>query len=226
MTSFSTSFRYFDRPSKARYVWEKYQSILHGRVLDVGADECHLKTYLTDPSQYWGIGLGGTPDQQVDLEQEGIPFEDNSFDCALCLDVMEHVNNPQHIFDELCRVSQQYVIIALPNPVGTFLSTLFARQAGQVQALKFYGLPPVPPEDRHKWFFSVAEAENFIIKRAAINNMRLLELSHFDPQTATGWRKVRRLMMTWLLRLAFNLSITDLTTGTIWAVLTHQQITS
>ena len=60
---FTTDFKYIDRESKAEYVWLKYKSILSDKkILDVGADECHLKEHLDDNSKYVGIGLGGNPD--------------------------------------------------------------------------------------------------------------------------------------------------------------------
>ncbi|GAB4274519.1 MAG: hypothetical protein Kow0080_23010 [Candidatus Promineifilaceae bacterium] len=217
---------YHDRESKAHYVWQMYRPQLNGRILDVGADECHLKKHLPNPENYWGIGLGGTPDQIVNLEKESIPFPDNSFDTVLCLDVLEHIDNPHHIFDELCRVSRKYVIISLPNPAGTFLAALFARQANQVQALKFYGLPANPPEDRHKWFFSLPEAQAFIQARAATNHMQLTQITRFDPNLASGWRLIRRKALTLLLKIAFGLDMAYLTTGTIWAVLEKEQPTA
>jgi SAM-dependent methyltransferase len=174
---FSTDYRFTDRETKAYYVWLKYQSILKAcKILDVGADECHLTKHLPSTSQYWGIGLGGSPDQQVNLEKEVIPFPDRSFDCVLCLDVLEHLDNIHAVFDEICRVSSRYVIISLPNPWEGFLAMLQAADYKPGIPIKFYGLPLEKPEDRHKWFFSIQEAENFIRYRAALNGMAVLEM--------------------------------------------------
>ncbi|GAG42554.1 unnamed protein product, partial [marine sediment metagenome] len=68
-------------------------------------DECHLKQHLDEGASYWGIGLGEHLDQQVNLEKEKIPFPENSFDCVLCLDVLEHLEHIHQVFDELCRVT-------------------------------------------------------------------------------------------------------------------------
>jgi SAM-dependent methyltransferase len=121
---FHTKYEYKDRETKAKYVWLKYRPILKGKILDVGADECYLRQYLDNPASYLGIGLGGNPDQKVDLERESIPFPDNSFGCVLCLDVLEHLDNIHKVFDELCRVSRRYVVISLPNPWASFWSIL------------------------------------------------------------------------------------------------------
>ena len=54
---FSTNYTFHDRESKSRYVYLKYKSILTGKILDVGADECHLKKHLSGDVAYTGIGL-------------------------------------------------------------------------------------------------------------------------------------------------------------------------
>jgi ubiquinone/menaquinone biosynthesis C-methylase UbiE len=45
-----------------------------------------------------------------------LPFEDNSFDCVTCLEVIEHL--PHNIYEialkELTRISKKYVIISVP----------------------------------------------------------------------------------------------------------------
>jgi hypothetical protein len=135
---FHTDYQYTDRETKAKYVWLKYQSILKGHILDVGADQCYLKQYLPEDTDYWGIGLGGDLDQQVDLENEKIPFPDNSFDCVLCLDVLEHLENIHDVFDELCRVSRLFLIISLPNAWSDFYHVLRFGNYRPNQPMKFY----------------------------------------------------------------------------------------
>jgi len=190
---FATDYQYTDRETKAYYVWLKYQSILQGSILDVGADECHLKKHLPSDAKYWGIGLGGHPDQQINLEKEKMPFADKSYDCVLCLDVLEHLDNIHSVFDEICRVSSKYIIISLPNPWGDFLYMIQNGDYRPGQATKFYGLPLEPPDDRHKWFFSVSEAENFIQYRARKNGMNVLdfEVMGIDSQK-TSWAGISR----------------------------------
>jgi hypothetical protein len=214
--NFTTDFQYHGRDSKAHYVWLKYQSILKGRILDVGADECHLKQYLPDGVDYWGIGLGGNPDQQVNLEIEKVPFPDNSFDCVLCLDVLEHIENIHEIFDELCRVTRRYVIVSLPNPWASFYRMLLSGRYSPGQGLKFYGLPLERPNDRHKWFFSSEEAEKFIEYRSMKNRMQVLQMDN-EP-SGGSWRGLLKDSVTRLLfRRHFNPK--NLIAPTLWAVL-------
>lgn len=216
---FHTNHRYADRETKAKYVWLKYRSILKGRILDIGADECYLKQYLPADAEYWGIGLGGHPDQQVDLEQEKIPFPDNSFDCVLCLDVLEHLENIHEVFDELCRVTRHYVIILLPNPWKNFYNMLRRGEYRPGQPMKFYGLPLEPPEDRHKWFFSCEEAEKFILYRSGKMGMRVVQMDYQGVGSeGRGWRRlVRAIARSVLFRNDLNLKA--LFSGPLWVVL-------
>ena len=87
-----------------------------------------------------------------------MPFDDATFDCVVCTETLEHLDNLHAMFGELIRVAKKYVIISLPNnwvnarkPIG--------RGKGSFSK---YGLPAEPPPDRHKWFFSLSEATDFI----------------------------------------------------------------
>jgi SAM-dependent methyltransferase len=220
MSRFYTDYCYIDRRTKAKYVWLKYGSILKGRILDVGADERYLKQYLPEGIEYWGIGLGGNPDQQVDLEREEIPFPDSSFDCTICLDVLEHLDNIHGVFDELCRVSRQYVIISLPNPWASFVHILLFGSNHLDQPMKFYGLPPEKPEDRHKWFYSNEEAEKFVSYRAARNGMRVIHIDNYKAVSKD--RLLKRLLRSLAARILLRrsgLALKNIYAGPLWAVL-------
>jgi SAM-dependent methyltransferase len=216
---FETDFRYTDRETKAKFVWLKYRPILTGRILDVGADECHLRAHLPEGADYTGIGLGGNPDLQVNLEKEPLPFPDGTFDCVLCLDVLEHLDNIHAVFDELCRVTRRHVIVSLPNAWADLYRALRVRDYRPGQATKFYGLPPEPPEDRHKWFCSAEEAEAFIRYRAERNGMAVI---HLDDEGMGGEGRglrgfLRRKARDVLFRSGLN--VANLYRGTVWAVL-------
>lgn len=222
---FQTKGNYHDRESKAFYVWSKYPDILRGKILDVGADKCYLKKHLDKNVSYVGIGLGDAIDINVDLEQKRIPFEGNSFDVVLCCDVLEHIENIHVVFDELCRVSKEYVIISLPNCHSAFLSYLKYGDYPEHQHLKFYGLPLEKPEDRHKWFFSTEEAERFIRYRAKKNNMEIDQMD-VEGSRAPKVGVIEKLTFKFLLRKYFYLlpqsSNRNLYTGTLWAVLKRE----
>jgi SAM-dependent methyltransferase len=220
MSRFYTDYCYTDRRTKAKYVWLKYGSILDGCVLDVGADERYLKQCLPEGTEYMGIGLEGHPDQQVDLEKENIPFPNSSFDCVLCLDVLEHLDNIHDVFDELCRVTRQYVIISLPNPWASFIHVLCFGTNHVDKPMKFYGLPPDKPEDRHKWFFSNQEAMKFVSYRAARNGMEVLQIDNYTPGGNNCWlKRLLRRAAGVVLQRTSGVHVSDLYAGTLWVVL-------
>jgi SAM-dependent methyltransferase len=220
---FPTDLRYSDRESKMEYVWRKYRPILEGqRILDVGADKGALKRHLDAKTSHWGIGMGGTPDQEIDLETGRLPFDDDSFDTVLCLDVLEHLEQAHAIFDECCRVSKRHVIISLPNAYASFYHML--RQGGDSPEapMKFYGLPLDPPVDRHRWFFSHTEAERFIRIRGERNGMRVIQIdSHGTSSEGRGPIGLLRRLLKRALVHRGHRGI-DLYTYTIWAALVKE----
>jgi SAM-dependent methyltransferase len=147
-----------NRAARSEFIARRFQAILTGKVLDVGCDKAVLKKLLPQ-AEYTGVDIGGTPDIQVNLEEAGrLPFPDGTFDCVVCTDVLEHLENLHQIFGELSRVSRRHLIISLPNN-WTNARVPIARGWGSFGK---YGLPAEKPPDRHKWFFSLSEAADFI----------------------------------------------------------------
>lgn len=46
---------------------------------------------------------------------ENLPFKDKSFDLVYSAFVIEHVQNPERMLEEMIRVSQKYIVILCPN---------------------------------------------------------------------------------------------------------------
>lgn len=216
---FQTDFVFRDRASKARYVWLKYRPILAGRILDVGADECQLRRELPEGCDYTGVGAGGSPDVELNLEAGRLPFGEGEFDCVLCLDVLEHLESAHAVFDELCRVSRRWVIVSLPNAYRDFWALLRSGDYRPGVHLKFYGLPVEPPADRHRWFFTRDEALAFVKQRAKRNGLHIVEWDLNPPPRPTrGWRGLlERLALRALVHPGFDLD--NLRAGALWAVL-------
>jgi 2-polyprenyl-3-methyl-5-hydroxy-6-metoxy-1,4-benzoquinol methylase len=216
---FKTDYVYTDRKTKAKYVWLKYQQILKGRILDVGAGDSFLREYLSEEADYCAIGLARHLDRQVDLEKEAIPFSNNSFDCVICLDVLEHLDNIHEVFDELCRVTRKWLIISMPNPWGNFFQMLLKGHNSEKNAMKFYKLPLEQPEDRHKWFFSTEEAIRFIDYRATKNHMRVVK-KDLQGYVNKGLG-LRTLIRKTIMRILFSSEVknVDFYTGPLWVVL-------
>jgi len=157
---------YSDRYTKMIYVFNKYQPILTGKVLDVGGDQGHLRSFIND---YTNIDRSNTADIKLDLEKSKIPFNDNTFDCVLCLDVLEHLDNIHDVFDDLCRVTKKWLIVSLPN-----CKPFSIRPWRKLP--RHYGLGVEKPEDRHKWYFYFYETIRFVKHKAKINNMEIIQM--------------------------------------------------
>lgn len=209
---YQTTRAYATREDKALYIADKYAPILRGSVLDVGCDTARLRACIADPSRYLGIDISGpAADIRLDLDDaarrgKGLPLDSRSFDTVVCTDVLEHLEHAHAIFDELCRVARERVLVSLPNPL---LSMLLGIQSGSRGRNKYYGLPVDRPEDRHRWFFNFEEAVAFVTQRGA----RLgFTPEQVDAENRSGisWRGAdgRELMDNHTVR-----------NGTMWAVL-------
>jgi len=220
---FFTSFRYTSREDKPEYVWQKYRQILQGKILDVGADQCGLKKFLPEGTKYIGIGLKGPVDVKIDLEKGKLPYQDNSFDCVLCLDTLEHLDNIHEVFDELCRVTSKYLIISLPNPWVSFTGMLRGGYYKHTELpMKFYNLPTDPPEDRHKWFFGVHEAEKFLSERGKRNGMEVIQLDR-ENASLNLKRRLGRIVLKLIVHK--DVPVDSLWSGHVWAVLVKRKNT-
>jgi SAM-dependent methyltransferase len=55
---------------------------------------------------------------QAEITRESVydmPFEDGSFDLVLCLEVLEHLREPQAALAELARVSGRDLVVSVPD---------------------------------------------------------------------------------------------------------------
>lgn len=163
---------FYKREERTRYIFEKFQKYFGKKVLDVGCDKAVLKTLITD-IEYTGLDISGIPDICLDLEKvDRLPFDDSSFDCVICTDVLEHLDNLHLVFSELVRVTKRHLIIAWPN---NWVNARVPIERGY-GSFKHYGLPPEKPQDRHKWFFSLSEAKHFVQEQIRKNgDMQLVE---------------------------------------------------
>lgn len=90
------------RPAMAR---------LNGAVLDVGAGESPWREWLPDTTSYRGIDVGNASEFGMEQGRDDItyydgriiPFPDASFDGAICIEVLEHVEDPSALVAEIAR---------------------------------------------------------------------------------------------------------------------------
>ncbi len=172
------------RLARMEYLATVFKRFLVGRVLDIGCDDAYLRKILPE-GDYTGLDIGGEPDIRLNLEEiERLPFEDSCFDCVVSLDVLEHLDNLHHIFGELIRVTRRYLIISFPN---NWVNARRPIERGK-GSFGHYGLPLERPQDRHKWFFSLAEAKEFVEGQVRKYPLLLLELRVSEkPRSFVIW---------------------------------------
>ena len=118
---------------------------------------------MTSCRKYCGTDLiPGDGVLAIDLEQP-LPIEDDNFDIAVALDVLEHLDNPHRALQELYRVARKTVLISLPNIY--YFSFRWRFMLGRGLSGK-YRFPPTPIVDRHRWVLSCDEAMAFIYKNS------------------------------------------------------------
>jgi methionine biosynthesis protein MetW len=97
-----------------------------GRILDLGCGDGLFLDILKKKKVY-GVGLDiseisvskarekGLDAKQFDFTKDLLPFENNSFDTVVMLDVLEHLYQPERILKEAHRVAKRNLVISVPN---------------------------------------------------------------------------------------------------------------
>jgi len=161
-----------ERADRTVYIAKRFAAYLKGSVLDVGCYEAPLRKLLVD-TPYTGVDMVGDPDITLNLEDcERLPFEDNSFECVLCIEVLEHLDTLHRMFGELFRVARRHVIVSLPNCWSDARRPI-ERGKGH---FGHYALPIDAPLDRHKWFFSFTEARDFLEGQARQRGVQIADM--------------------------------------------------
>ena len=128
---------YAHRYGRSHDVLDDYGTHLQGRILDVGAGDQATFFRGTFGNNYESLDIGDgykivTRNERdaishvYNLEGRPLPFEDKSFDCVMCMDTLEHVDDPHLLLGELLRVSSKHVIVSLPNNWPSFIAGPFS----------------------------------------------------------------------------------------------------
>ncbi|MSR24727.1 MAG: class I SAM-dependent methyltransferase [Nitrospiraceae bacterium] len=170
-----------------------------GRVLDVGAGSGGLarklkafghETAMCDclPASQWADHDAGayTP---CDLNT-GLPYPDESFDYVICLEVIEHMENPLALCRELKRVLRKggRLFISTPNILSLKSRVKFLLDGSFV----FFNYPPIEWDQRdgrpnvHVYPIRLHELEYYLYKAglevaAAFTNLRSYSWRLFFP---------------------------------------------
>lgn len=183
--------------------------------------------YLPEETEYCELDIDGQPDFMVDLEGDlPLIMDDGAFETVICTDVLEHLDNLHEVFDELCRVASDTLIISLPNALNEALSAYLKPRKGKHnyqtyltrgRFMKYYGIPPEKPSDRHKWFFSATEAIDFFTFHETLKDYwKVEEVAYLGYVGSSIKGKIARYLIQRLL--GENVMI-DMFVGSVWVVL-------
>ena len=121
-------------------------SISPNKILDIGCGEGKVLEQLraSHPAPSTGIDLDPARiclarSQSRDIpfavgNAQGLPFEDNSFDFVMILEVLEHVGEPDVVLREAFRVTSKFLLASVPNEpwwrIGNLARLKYIRDLG------------------------------------------------------------------------------------------------
>lgn len=136
----------------AHYHKSRYLDLLtrpwQGRVLDVGDDKPFLSYFLKKfrPEAEFSVISFALPQSpvdlfEVDIEIEAMPFETNSFDQAICTEVIEHLwRNPSKTVYEIARCLKLggRLFLTTPNACERHAITCILNQSNPNQRSQYF----------------------------------------------------------------------------------------
>jgi len=120
------------------------------RVLDIGCGDGSLALFIKGKVKIYGVDKSkkileiarkrGFLIKKLDLDKDSLPYQNSYFDCVTCLDVIEHIKDPNSLVREIYRVLKRggRLIISAPN----------IRFSDHIVTLVFKGRFPTTSEDK------------------------------------------------------------------------------
>lgn len=107
----------------ARYLRPALKN-LAGAVLDVGAGQSPWRDWLPNTATYQGIdisyaadfGMQPRVDDVIYYKGAQMPLADNAYDAVLCIEVLEHAQDPALLLFEIFRVMNSDAVLLLTVP--------------------------------------------------------------------------------------------------------------
>jgi 2-polyprenyl-3-methyl-5-hydroxy-6-metoxy-1,4-benzoquinol methylase len=108
------------------YRFKKVKRYLQGKsILDIGPGRAHFLDSIKADHQITGVDMNmervrygnqilGQDAIKLGNLEKGLDFPHGSFDTVTCLEVLEHLENPQEALAELARISRKRIIVTVP----------------------------------------------------------------------------------------------------------------
>ena len=162
---------------------------LGSSVLDVGCRDCIFEEFVPDGWAYSGLDLFQNEKNSVTYVQsveERIPEPDRAFSCVVALDVVEHVDRMSQVMNELWRVTDKKLIVALPNMAFAIYRWQFFLKGtlGEKYRLSSHGHDD---GDRHRWVTTADESVRYM--REFVSSMNGQATLSFEPTAESGKRR-------------------------------------
>lgn len=182
-----------------------------GEILEIGSAPCHM-TALLSLSGYPVVGVDANPDRVGDLidqigldvrccdiERSALPFEDESFACALLCETFEHLRiDPAFVLSEINRVMAPGASLLLTTPNVYSLPSLGRFLLGRSVA------DPFEEFDKLRHIGHMGHVREYSAREVA----RFLEMSGFVVQSI-DYRYYQWPVLNWkrrLLRMAYRIA--------------------
>jgi len=165
-------------PLMAEYIHE--ESLKHGRplrILDIGCRDGNMMLYCEQNKsnvEFHGMDItekdletakrrGYKTGHRHDIRNRPFPYEDNFFDAVICSHILEHLEHPEEVLDELHRIMKKEGMLIVGVPIGLLPGILWRRhitplynpRKRKAEALRRF---------EHVSFFSLPELKRLLAK--------------------------------------------------------------
>lgn len=163
------------------------EMVKNGSVLDIGCGDGLLLEQLKNKGlTVSGIDISSTAinickERGLDCIHgdisEKLPFEDNSYDSVLLIDVLEHLFQPIEVLKEARRISKGCVLISIPNFVSL-----------PARAQVFLGRVPEnnTPRDGHVYFMTMTVIQS-LLKQSGFKIDEIVVNTFWEEIPIVGW---------------------------------------